>query len=193
METALSIGLGLGLSAACGFRVFVPFLVLGVAAATGQITLAPGFDWLASIPALIVLSIATLTEIVAYYVPWLDNLLDTVASPTAVVAGAVAMASLMTDADPVFQWTVAVIAGGGVAGLSQMATVTLRTASTAMSAGLGNPLVASLELAGALGLSLLAIALPIVALFGVALLLTVLAVFLIRRRVTRVTVGAADG
>ena len=193
METALSIGLGLGLSAACGFRVFVPFLVLGAAAATGHVTLAPGFEWLASTPALIVLSIATLTEIVAYYVPWLDNLLDTVASPTAVVAGVVVMASQMTDADPLFQWTIAVIAGGGVAGLGQMATVTLRAASTAMSAGLGNPLVASLELAGALALSLLTVVLPVVALFAVALLFTVLAVFLLRRRVTRVAVPTADG
>ena len=193
METALSIGLGLGLSAACGFRIFVPFLVLGVAATTGQVTLAPGFDWLASIPALIVLSIATLTEIVAYYVPWLDNLLDTVASPVAVVAGVVAMASLMTDADPLFQWAIAVIAGGGVAGIAQLATATLRAASTAMSAGLGNPLVASIELAGALGLSLLTIVLPVVALLAVALLLTLLAVFVLRRRATGVAVGTANG
>ena len=193
METALSIGLGLGLSAACGFRVFVPLLVLGVAAATGQVSLASGFEWLASIPALIVLSIATLTEIVAYYVPWLDNLLDTVASPTAVVAGVVAMASLMTDADPVFQWAVAVIAGGSVAGLGQLTTATLRAVSTAMSAGLGNPLVASLELAVALGLSLLTIALPVVALLVVALLLTALVVFVLRRRATRVAVGTAGG
>jgi len=190
METVLSIGLGLGLSAACGFRVFVPLLVIGIAAATGQVTLAGGFEWLGSVAALIILSVATVAEIAAYYVPWVDNLLDTVASPVAVLAGVVVTASLMTDVNPAFQWTTAVIGGGGVAGLGQLTTVTLRAASSAMTAGFGNPFLASAELGAAVGLSLLTLMLPLVGLLAVAVLAVVLAVLLNRRHASRATKGS---
>lgn len=190
METVLSIGLGLGLSAACGFRVFVPLLALGIAAATGQVTLAGGFEWLGSVAALIILSVATVAEIAAYYVPWVDNLLDTLASPVAVLAGVVVTASLMTDVNPAFQWSTAVIGGGGVAGLGQLTTVTLRAASSAMTAGFGNPFLASAELGAAVGLSLLTLMLPLVGLLAVAVLAVVLAVLLNRRHASRATKGS---
>ena len=96
METALSIAAGLGLAAACGFRVFAPMLVVSVAGRAGYLELGSGFDWIGTMPALIALGVATLAEVLAYYVPWLDNLLDTVATPAAVVAGAVLAASVVT-------------------------------------------------------------------------------------------------
>ncbi len=163
MELALGIGLGLGLSAACGFRVFVPFLVLGASAATGHVTLTPGLEWLASPLALIVLSVATAVEIGAYFLPWLDNLLDSLASPAAVAAGIAITAALVTDVDPLLRWSLAVIAGGGVASVTQSSTVILRTMSTAMSGGLANPLVAAGELLAAIALSLLTVLLPFAA------------------------------
>src|SRR5262245_48542127 len=126
METVLAIALGLALSAACGFRVFLPLLGLGLAQATGHLTLASKFAWLGSTPALIILGVATVVEIAAYYIPWLDHLLDTIASPAAVVAGIVATAAVLTDVDPVWRWTLAVIAGGGLAATVQGSTVLAR-------------------------------------------------------------------
>jgi len=176
METLLAVALGLALSAACGFRVFVPLLALGAAQATGHLALAPKFAWLGSTPALIILGVATGLEIGAYYIPWLDHLLDTIASPAAIVAGIVATASVVTDIDPLWRWTLAVIAGGGLAGAVQGSTVLVRGLSTAASGGLTNPVVATGELGGAVAISIFALLVPLLTLIAVVIgiLLTVL-------------------
>lgn len=181
METVLSICVGIGLSAACGFRVFVPVLVMSIASLSGHLTLAQGFEWIGTYPALVSLSVATCLEIAGYYIPWLDHLLDTMATPAAVVAGTIVTASAVGDMSPFLKWTLAVIAGGGAAGLVQGATVMTRAASTAATGGLANPLVSTLELIGATITSILAIVAPIVA---VLLFLTVMMFFgrkLVRR------------
>ncbi|HET6350285.1 MAG TPA: DUF4126 domain-containing protein [Candidatus Krumholzibacteria bacterium] len=176
-ETGISILVGVGLAAACGFRVFLPLLVLSIAARVGHIPLAHDFEWVASTPALIALSTATLAEIVAYYVPWLDHALDTVATPTAILAGVVATAAVAADLPPVLRWGVAVLAGGGLAGTVQGATVLTRLKSGAMTAGLGNPVVSTLELGGSLITSILAVLVPLLAVSLVVALL----VWLFRR------------
>src|SRR6185503_12680871 len=119
METVLSICVGIGLSAACGFRIFVPLLALSIAALSGHVHLSSGFAWIGTTPALIALSVATALEIAAYYVPWLDHALDTIATPAAVIAGTMTTAALVTDVSPFLKWTLAIIAGGGAAGLVQ--------------------------------------------------------------------------
>lgn len=163
METVLALSLGLGLAAACGFRVFVPLLVAALAGNTGHLELASDFAWLGSDAAVIALGVATLLEIGAYYVPWLDNLLDTVASPAAVVAGAVVTAGVVTDVSPMLRWGTAIIAGGGAAGSVQGLTVLTRGASTAMTGGLANPIVSTLEAAAAVAVAVLAVLAPLLA------------------------------
>lgn len=160
-EILLSIAIGIGLSAACGFRVFVPFLVMSVAAQAGYLTLAPGWEWIGSTPAFVAFALAAILEIVAYYVPWLDNLLDTVATPAAVVAGVVATAAVVSGMSPFLTWTLAAIAGGGAAGLIQTGTVLLRGMSTAATMGTGNFAVSTSELAGSFTFSILSFVLPI--------------------------------
>jgi hypothetical protein len=161
METLLSICLGIGLSAACGFRVFVPPLIMSIAALSGHLTLSPGFAWIGTYPALIAFAVATLLEVGGYYIPWVDHLLDTLATPAAVVAGMIVTASMVTNTSPFLKWTLAVIAGGGVAGLVQGTTVLARSASTVTTGGLGNPLVATIELGGSVLLSVLALVAPL--------------------------------
>jgi len=178
--TALSVALGLGLSAACGFRIFVPLLVMNLAARGGYLHLAPGFDWIGSTPALVAFGLATGLEIGAYYVPWLDHALDTLATPAAIVAGVVVTASVVSNMDPLLRWSLALIAGGGLAGGVQTLTAGTRGASTWLTLGLANPLIATAEAVGATGLSLLALAAPMLALLLVLALL--LAVFLRLRR-----------
>lgn len=182
MEYVLYVLLGIGLAAACGFRVFVPFLTISMAALAGHLRLAPDFAWLGSWPALIVFAVATVFEIVAYYVPWLDHVLDVAATPAAVVAGIVVTASVVTGISPVLRWSLAAIAGGGVAGAVQLATVALRRASTYATAGLAHPLAATLETGGSAGMSVLSLLLPFVA-GTLAILLILLATrWLLRRR-----------
>ena len=163
-EVLVALGAGLGLAAACGLRVFAPLLVLGLAARFAHFPLAAGFAWAASAPALIALGLATALEISAYYVPWLDHALDVMATPAALIAGAVVVAAVAGHLPAWLRWSVAIIAGGGLAGLTQGASVLLRLKSTAMTGGLANPLVATGEWIGAFALAVIAIALPLVAL-----------------------------
>ena len=180
LDLALSIALGVGLAAAVGLRVFLPMLVMSVAAWSGHLALGAGFAWLATPPALLMLSVATLLEILAYYIPGIDNLLDALATPAAVIAGTVVSAAVMTDLPPLVKWTTAAIAGGGAAGLTQGLTALLRAKSTLTTGGLANHILATGELGGALLLSLLAVAAPFLALAAAAVL-GVLAVLALRR------------
>ena len=169
VDFAISIALGVGLAAATGLRVFLPMLVISVAANGGYLPLSDGFGWLATPAALIMLAVAALAEILAYYIPGVDNLLDALATPAAFIAGTIVAAAVMTDLPPIVKWTAAVIAGGGAAGLTQSVTTTVRAHSSALTIGLGNPVIATAELGGSLILSLLALAAPFAALAVVAL------------------------
>jgi hypothetical protein len=166
METVFSILIGLGLAAACGFRVFVPLLIMSLAsrAGVGQLVLGPNFAWIGSTPALLTFSAATILEIAGYYIPWVDNLLDTIATPTAVIAGILVTASAMTtDVSPFLKWTLAVVAGGGTTAAFQGITSVTRHISSFTTGGLGNPVLATAEAGGAAMLSVLAITLPVIA------------------------------
>jgi Domain of unknown function (DUF4126) len=170
-ELPLSVVLGIGLAAATGLRVFLPMLVVSAAAYFGHLPLSDTFAWLGTVPALTMLSAATLIEILAYYIPGLDNLLDTLATPAAFVAGTVVSAAVMTDVSPMVKWTAAIIAGGGMAGLTQGATAIVRANSTVFTGGIGNFVISTAELVGALVVSLLALAAPLAALTLVILFL----------------------
>jgi hypothetical protein len=181
MDTLLSIALGIGLSAACGFRIFVPLLAISVAAHTGHVSLSSGFEWIGTLPALIAFGTATILEILAYYIPWLDQLLDTIATPAAVAAGVVASASVFAEVSPMFRWILALIGGGGIAGLVQGATALTRLKSTVFTGGLGNPVLSTAELFGSIVTSLLALLVPIICV--ILILAGIALVFISARRV----------
>ena len=173
VDTVLSVLIGLGLAAACGFRVFVPLLIMSLAsrAEVGHLVLGEHFAWIGSTPALIAFSVATVLEIAGYYIPWVDNLLDAVATPTAIVAGILVTASAMTDVSPMLKWTLAVLAGGGTTAVFQGVTAMVRHISSFTTGGLGNPVVATAEAGSSALLSVLAITLPV---FAFLLVLTLL-------------------
>jgi len=176
--------MGVALSAACGFRVFLPILVMSVAARLGYVHPAPSWEWVGSVPAIITLATATLIEVLAYYIPWLDHALDVIAAPAALIAGTLMTASLVTDVSPVVKWSLAIIAGGGVAGIAQTITTAVRVASTVTTGGLANPIVSTIESVGAIVLSILAILAPLVAL-GVIVLSALLFVRFLTRILRR--------
>ena len=192
MELLLSLCIGLGLSAACGFRIFVPLLVTSIAAHSGHLNLAPSFDWVGSTPALTAFSIATALEIGGYYVPWLDNFLDTVATPAAVVAGTVVTASMVTDVSPFLKWTLAAVAGGGVAGIVQATTVLARGLSLTSTGGLANPVIATAELGGSILTAIVAILAPFFAIGLIILVLGITGYKLVTRRRASVAPPALD-
>lgn len=175
MDLFLSLCIGIGLSAACGFRIFVPLLVMGIAAKAGHLNFVSSFQWMGSDVALITFAVATCLEVAAYYIPWLDHALDVIATPAAIVAGTIVTASMVGGMSPFLKWTLAVIAGGGAAGLVQGATVVTRGASGVTTAGIANPIVATAELGGSILLSILSIVVPILAISLLILILLVVA------------------
>lgn len=175
-QIGIAICLGVALSASCGFRVFVPFFIASICAKAELMETSAGFAWLETWPAIIAFGVATVVEVVAYYVPWLDNALDTIATPAAVIAGTLASAAFIVEVDPLLQWSIAIIAGGGSAAVVQAGTVGLRATSTTLTGGVANPVVSTAETGASLGMALLAIFIPVLAIA----LAIVLVVFLVR-------------
>ncbi|ELS01754.1 hypothetical protein Xen7305DRAFT_00014590 [Xenococcus sp. PCC 7305] len=161
MEILIALCLGITLSAACGFRVFIPPLAMSLAAIYGHIPLSSGFEWLGTTEAAFALGIATILEILAYYIPLVDNLLDTVQIPIAVGIGTVITAATLGHTDPVLQWTIAVVAGGGTAGIMGSLASLTRLASTGLTGGIGNFMVATIESIGSISLSILGLTFPL--------------------------------
>jgi hypothetical protein len=182
MEAVLSVILGIGLAAACGFRIFIPPLIMSIAAMSGHLHLAEGFEWMGTWPALVAFAVATVLEIVAYYVPWLDNALDAVATPSAVVAGVIVAASCVQDMSPLLKWSLAVVAGGGVAAVVQLLTVKARALSSGLTMGFANWAVSTAESAGSLLLSVITVVLPIVTAVLVVLFISLAWLILHKKR-----------
>ncbi len=162
MQEITAVFLGIGLSAACGFRIFVPLLAASILAMTGQVHPSASMAWIGTYPALIAFATATVLEIAAYYIPWLDHALDVIATPAAIAAGTLITGALIPDLAPWLKWTLALILGGAPASILQGATVLLRGKSSALTAGTGNALVATGELLSAILTSLFAALLPVI-------------------------------
>ena len=161
-ELIVAVAIGIGLSAACGFRVFVPMLAASIAAKSGIFPLNEGFQWLAGWPALISFGTATVVEIMAYYIPFVDNLLDTITTPLAVGAGTLLLTSVLPIDSDLLKWITGFIFGGGSAATIQGGTALTRLASAKLTAGLGNPVVATGEHAAAIGTSVLSLVMPLI-------------------------------
>jgi len=171
IESLVGIALGIGLAAATGFRIFIPLLLVGLASRFDMLPLSDGFQWLATTPALITLGTAACFETLGYYIPGVDHALDVLAGPAALLAGIVASAAVMTEVPPAVLWPVAVIAGGGAAGLTKGSTALLRAKSGVTTGGLANPVVSTVETVGATGITILAIAVPVLCFVAVVALL----------------------
>ena len=152
---------------------------------SGHVTLAPEFQWIGTWPALIAFATAAALEIGAYYIPWMDNLLDAVTTPLAVAAGTIAAASVMSDVSPFMKWSIALIAGGGMAGAVQTGTALLRGMSTVSTGGLANVVISTVELAGAIIATTMSLLMPIVA-FTAAIIIAIWVVWKLLHRPVRV-------
>ena len=179
----ISAFIGIGLAAATGFRLFLPMFAVSLASYMGWIPQNENFQWLSGLPTLIATGIAMIVEILAYYIPFVDHLLDTISIPLATVAGSVMFASQFTELGTFPQWALALIAGGGTAAAISSGFAGTRAASTATTGGFGNSVVATTETAGAGLMSFLALAAPVIA-FVVAVLLLI-AVFVFGRKLLR--------
>lgn len=177
----LGLAMGLGLSASCGFRVFVPLLIASVASKMGYLNLGENFQWMSSTPALVAFGAATLFEIGGYYIPFVDNILDSITTPASVAAGTLLTASVLTpEMDPMLKWGLGIIVGGGSAGIVQAGTALTRATSTVATAGTANPVLATAEHGLAIGGSILSLVMPFIIAAIVCFIIVVLLFFMIR-------------
>ncbi len=176
----LSTFIGIGLAAASGFRVFLPLFAVSLSSYLGWIPMSDNFEWLSGLPTLITTGVATVIEIIAYYIPVVDNFLDTISIPLATIAGSILFASQFMELGTFPQWALALIAGGGTAATIASGFAGTRAASTATTAGIGNNVIATTETAGAGLMSVLSIFLPVIA-FIFAIILIVLILFFGRK------------
>lgn len=171
MDIALGILLGIGLSASCGFRVFLPMLVTNIASLLGYLKLEHGFEWMGGWVAFAAFTVASVLEIGAYYIPWLDNLLDTISGPLAMIAGTILTASFLTETSPITQWVLGIIVGGGTAGIVKVGASAARLTSTATTGGAANAVVSTSENFLSLVISILSFIIPFVMAFIVILII----------------------
>ena len=173
-DTIISIFLGIGLAASVGFRVFLPLFSLSLAAFLGMWDLNENWEWIGSITALVAFGVAMLVEIFAYFIPWVDNALDSLAVPLAAIAGTAVMVSTVANLDPVVTWSLAIIAGGGTATAIKGANAAGRIASTATTGGVANPVVSTIETGTAVAVSTASILVPPIAAILVIVILVVI-------------------
>jgi large-conductance mechanosensitive channel len=176
-ELITAVAIGIGLAASAGFRVFVPMLVAAVAAKTGILPLNESFHWLSSWPSIAILGTATVVEILAYYIPFVDNLLDTVSTPLAIGAGTLLLTSVLPIDSELMKWITGAAIGGGSAAVVQSGSALTRLTSTKLTAGVGNPVVATVENVAATGTSLLSLVIP----FFIVALFLILIIFIFTR------------
>jgi hypothetical protein len=182
VEYVLSLLIGISLSATSGFRVFVPLLVVSIAALAGWIELTPTFAWLGTYPALATLAVAALLELVAYLFPYVDNLLGTIAVPVSLVAGTLITAAVLVDFPPFLAWALAIIAGGGAALGGSTLSNAVHAGSTVTTAGAANPLISFIESIVSVVMSFIAVLLPFIALLLIALLVWFITIIFRRNR-----------
>lgn len=182
LQTGIALCVGISLSASCGFRVFIPLLVMALGVRFCGLSIDENLAWVGSDTAIICLGAATIAEILAYYIPVVDNLLDTIVGPAALVAGAVVTAGMLGDLPDWLQWSVGIIAGAGTAGTVQLGTSAVRAASTTTSAGIGNPIVSTAENGLSIVGAVMAVLAPLLAIVGAALLVLLTILFLRKLR-----------
>jgi len=151
-------------------------IILSIASLVGWVELTPAFAWIGTYPVMAALLMATVIETVAYFFPYVDNLLAAVATPLSILAGIIITVSVMVDLPPMLTWVLAIIAGGGAALGGNVVSNTVHAGSTAATGGVANPVVSFFESILAVLLSFMAVVMPVVA----ALLLMMAIIIIIR-------------
>lgn len=152
-----NILLGVVLSATTGFRIFIPFLFLSIASKIGLIHLNEHLSWLGTTPVVVILLFATLFEVVAYFISGLDNVMDSIDTPIAVIAGILIIFSAVPVQNPAIHWVLAIVVGGVISGIIKSIKALIRGALTVFTGGIGNWILALLELLASVFLVIVAI------------------------------------
>ena len=161
-----------GLAAATGLNSTLPLLIVGLAARFGLLTLAAPYDAISSNVALIGLGVLAVGEIAADKIPGADSIVHIVQGPITLAAGAILFASqnsIVEDVSPGLAVLVGLMTAGGVHGLRALA----RPVVTVATMGFGGPVVSTAEDVGSVGLTIMALTAPILAIVALVVLLAI--------------------
>ncbi len=172
----------LGLATAAGLNAWVPLLAVGLLAKhTGLIELTGSWSALAETPVLLGLAGVAALDFTGDKIPTIDHALHaagTVIAPTTGVVAALSSTSAL-DVSPALLTVIGLVAAETAHG-TRMA---IRPFSTIGTAGAGNPILSLIEDVTSTGLSVVAIALPVLALLLVLALFA--AAWIVIRRLRR--------
>ena len=166
---AFQVAMGIGLAASAGLRAFLPLLVISIAGKVGWVPLADRFEWLATWPAVIVFGVAVVMELLADKIPLIDNLLDTLQVWIKPVVGALLAVAVLTELEPLPATVLGIMAGASSAGIVHIVKAKARLLSSALTAGIGNPILSLIEDIVALIGSILSVIVPFLIVVVVAL------------------------
>lgn len=182
-EILPTVALAIALAACAGLRAWLPLLMAGILVRVGWLELGSAFEFLASDRALLIFGIATVVELVADKIPSLDHALDVLSTPLRPAAGALlAAAALGNFADPLWALVLGTAVGAPAALVPHAAKSVLRATSTALTAGLANPVLSLIEDGLTLLLVVIAVLVPLVVVVALAVVTVLAARRLLRSR-----------
>ena len=159
---------GMGLSAAAGLNAYIPFLIVAlIAKYTDLITLPASYGWMESWWAIGIGAVLLITEVVVDKVPAIDSVNDAVQtairpSMGGLLSAATASAAELDSSAWMAQhpW-VNVLLGIVFAGVVHAGKATVRPVANAATLGVGAPVVSTVEDGASIGLSLVALFVPV--------------------------------
>ncbi|NLU62489.1 DUF4126 domain-containing protein [Rhodococcus sp. HNM0563] len=159
----LAVLLGLGLAAATGLRTFLPLLMLSAAVhfELFGIVVGDSMSWVGSTAALTALTIATVTEVLADLIPFVDNALSLAGTVTRPIAGALVAWAALSNLDPAWAAIAGIVVGAPTALAVSTAQTGTRAVSTATTAGVGNPVLSVIDSVASFVTSLISLVLPL--------------------------------
>ncbi|MGL5859764.1 MAG: DUF4126 domain-containing protein [Phycicoccus sp.] len=178
----LAVLTGMGLSAAAGLNAYIPFLVVALLSRyTDHVTLPTGYEWIESPWAIGIGAVLLLTEVVLDKVPAVDTVNDTIQTFIRPSMGGLIFAAT-TAASELDQsaWMrenpwVSVVLGVVISGLVHTGKMAARPVVNTGTAGLGAPVVSTVEDGASLGLSFVAVLAPVFVVVALGLLVWFLA------------------
>ena len=125
-EPIAAVIVGLLLSLSAGVRITLPLLAVNLLAVYHEITLPQNVAWLGTQSTLIILAAACAAETITHFIPAAGTWIKAMATPLAFAAGTLLMAVPLGDKNPLYQWTLAAVLGGGTATLAHLGVTGVR-------------------------------------------------------------------
>ena len=181
MDLYLKILIGLGLSAASGFRLFVPFAILSIFSISGIYNTTSTPFIFSSDLFLVIFIILSVSEVLLFYNPWIDNMLDLISTPASIFSGIILTYFVLYDMEIYLRLLISVILGGLVSLNVQLLTVKARSSTSIFSKGNGNQIVSTIENISSIFISILVLKFPLAGIFVSAIIIYLIYTFIIKK------------